>query len=326
MEKEDSVTKRPAFGIGGRTLVDPQHVFQHNAWDNVVWNDEQENIAQKKVTENSEIKVPESQQDEYEKFASKYWDQFYGTHQNRFFKDRHWLFTEFPELASTNTIKTTNDPEPSPEVTFPGAAASTRILEIGCGAGNTVFPILATNNNPDIFIYCCDFSPVAVDIVKSHEDYNPARCHAFVCDVTVSSWNPPFPESSIDIAILIFVLSAITPEKFQHVVEQIHKYLKPGGKVLLRDYGQYDMAQLRFKKGHCLSENFYVRGDGTRVYFFTQEELNSLFVRKAGFVKEISNVDRRLQVNRGKQLQMFRVWIQAKYQKCHEIQTIPSAP
>lgn len=106
------------------------------------------------------------------------------------------MFTEFPEITSLKNEK------------------SSFILEVGCGVGNSVFPILSHCVDKNVHVYCCDFSSNAIQILKENSEYNEEHCTAFVCDVTSDEWNTPFALESLDVILLVFVLSAIQPEKY----------------------------------------------------------------------------------------------------------------
>ncbi|WOL09934.1 hypothetical protein Cni_G18688 [Canna indica] len=231
--------------------------------------------------------------EKYERDAKKYWDVFYKRHQDRFFKDRHYLDKEWGQY-------------------FLGRQGEKLVvLEVGCGAGNTIFPLIATY--PYIFVHACDFSSRAIELVKGHKDFSEDRVHAFVCDLTMHTLSDVIEPSSVDIVTMVFVLSAVSPEKMPLVLHNIRKILKPNGLVLFRDYATGDLAQERLtSKEQQISENFYVRGDGTRAYYFSNKFLVSLFKQNGFSVEEVSICNKQVE-NRSMEVVMNRRWIQAVF-------------
>ncbi|XP_023574919.1 methyltransferase-like protein 8 isoform X3 [Octodon degus] len=319
----------PVAPLGSRILTDPAKVFEHNMWDHMQWSEEEAAAARKKVEENSAVRVEQEEQVDQkakEKMGELPWHLAETNATNCFSRvpeEKEQYEKSSGSLDGQSKEESgglnLNSKEQSKGLLktdlFPGSGATFRILEVGCGAGNSVFPILNTlQNTPEFFLYCCDFAPGAVELIKSHSSYRAAPCSAFVHDVCDEGSPYPFPDGSLDVVLLVFVLSSLHPDRMQGAVNRLSKLLKPGGMLLFRDHGRYDMTQLRFKKGHCLSENFYVRGDGTRAYFFTKGEVHHMFC-KAGLDVKQNLVDHRLQVNRKKQVKMHRVWVQGKFQK-----------
>ncbi|XP_055593888.1 tRNA N(3)-methylcytidine methyltransferase METTL6 [Uranotaenia lowii] len=257
---------------------------------------------QRLLQEQNKRMVSDFQSRKLELEARKHWDLFYKRNETRFFKDRHWTTREFEELLCDGTTSGS------------GATAELkRLLEIGCGVGNLVFPLLEEGIG-HYFIYACDLSPRAVELVKQHNLYNEQHIKAFPCDITTDDVFQTVEPGSLDLITSIFVLSAIHPGKFATVARNLFRLLKPGGMVLFRDYGLYDMAQLRFKAGNKIGENFYMRQDGTRSYFFADAEVERLF-RDAGFETVVNNYIHRRTVNPKEGIDVPRIFVQSKFRK-----------
>lgn len=294
------------FKFGSRYLEADDNVFEFNAWDHVVPDDEYNAYAESQYAHQRENPVTAFDVARFNREPEKWWNKFYANNTSNFFKNRKWLQQEFPIL----TTLTARD------------AGRATILEVGAGAGNTAFPILAANENPNLMVHACDFSSKAVDLIRHNEAFRAENLQANVWDVASHELPPGLEPGSVDVVLLVFIFSALQPEQWDAAVRNIWTLLKPGGHVCLRDYGRGDLTQVRFKKGRLLQESFYIRGDGTRVYFFEEDELRKIWTSPQASITsencfEISSLgaDRRMLVNRRKQLKMFRCWLQGQFRK-----------
>ena len=351
-DPSNNLKRSDPFQFGSRYLLPTHDVFEFNAWDHVETDEVYNRHAEAQYS--NQRQNPVSPYDKYRFNADpeKWWNRFYTNNTSNFFKDRKWLHQEFPILRSVT------EKDAGPKV----------VLEVGAGAGNAAFPIIKANENEELVLHACDFSRKAVELIRGSALYNApsskGHINASVWDVSSSDLPEGVSEDSADVVLLIFIFSALSPQQWDAAVKNIYRVLKPGGEVCFRDYGRGDLAQVRFKKGRWMEENFYVRGDGTRAYFFGQDELRDIWngvrsqksnieddksedlniqeraapnddtkaetdIRAEAAIQEdnsknITNpifdivslgVDRRLLVNRQRQLKMYRCWMQGRFRK-----------
>ena len=321
-----NLKRNDPFKFGSRYLEEGDNVYEFNAWDHVTPDDAYYEYAETQYANQREHPVSEFDKHRFNSEPEKWWNKFYSNNTSNFFKDRKWLHQEFPILS---------------RLTKEGAGKVT-ILEVGAGAGNTAFPILAGNENKDLMLFACDFSQKAVDLIRDNEAFDERKIRAEVWDIAGGNLPSGVEVGSVDVVLLIFIFSALDPRQWAAAVMNVWKALKPGGEVCFRDYGRGDMTQVRFKKGRLLEESFYIRGDGTRVYFFDTEEIRGIWsgnlaehpsvkgdardhdlqptaedVLKPNFTIVSLDADRRMLVNRQKQLKMYRCWLQGRFVKPH---------
>ena len=294
-----------------------QTVLEHNTWDDVVWEESDRLAAERLIA--AQTPAPAAVATECTARATDRWDVHYAANP-RNYKDRRYLHNEFPQLLEPRR-----------------GGGELLVLEIGCGAGNSLLPLLHTN--PTARGFACDLAPSSVELVRERllREGLAHRASTFVWDVALPPPPGALPAEGFDVILAVFTLSApaagnengpsswchgllrrpalwlsrrlaarctreelrcgrsaptqglrcgrartakvshsapsntqaLSPEALPGALAQLHACLRPGGTLLLRDYGRLDLKHLKFAAvpGSRLQSpiagwDWHARGDG----------------------------------------------------------------
>ncbi|CAI4224689.1 unnamed protein product [Auanema sp. JU1783] len=235
--------------------------------------------------------VSDFKKNKLENEAQKNWDKFYNRNTDKFFKDRNWSPEDVKLLCK--------DMDFQADLTY---------LEAGCGVGNMLFPLAFSY--PSLKLQAFDFSKNAVEMLRKRAAEHNMDVETTVLDLSKPIEVPVFSRKA-NFATLIFVMSAIPPEKFATVVANMKDLMADGGSLLIRDYAINDHAMIRFGRESKVADRFYTRQDGTLAYYFELEELVELFERD-GFTCSNKEYLYRRTINKEKGVNVPRAFVQAR--------------
>lgn len=181
-----------------------------------------------------------------------------------FFKERRSLLQQFPLLTKGS------------------AACPLRVLEVGCGTGSAAIALL--RGNPHAIVHATDPCPAAVDqtVVAVASTGLSARLTTALQDTPVTP-AAGLPQPA-DVAMILFTLSAVPGDGDIALVRAAAQAVKPGGVVLVRDYGLYDTRHVNDARkatlldaGGARAHQFqYLRPGGMHRRYYSLEAISEL--------------------------------------------------
>ncbi|KAH9259599.1 hypothetical protein BASA81_002021 [Batrachochytrium salamandrivorans] len=248
------------------------------------------------------------------------WDLFYKLHKDAFFKDRHYFAKEHLRLCSSLQPASVNS-------TFASKKRRVvRILDFGCGVGNSIIPLLETTCSSEVQVEYLglDISPHAVGLLTTRlQAFPDHHLHCMALDLRdANKWNlimqdffhtvpnPQHNEGKFDFCLMIFTLSAFEPIDMQPAAKRVGKVLN--GVLCFRDYSVGDMAMERFSNAQHVGRNLYQRQDGTLSFFFSPAGLIAMLTGVGMRCDWVKTLHRTIE-NRATQTVMKRSWLGAEF-------------
>jgi len=294
------------------------------------YNDFDINVYIEEIKSTGKCTLP-SEMTEYSDSDSMHWNSFFTRHmKGNFFKPRRYLSVEF--FAYLSNLLPHNV-----------------VLEVGCGYGCSMFPLL---ERFQFNFIATDYSAVSLEVLKSHPIYGSIqhRCLVKQWDITL-----PFPRyvddvldkwshlgvGGISCILCVFTLSAIHPalhvdclKHMKSLLEQSNgsEYVSSNDNdnngyksdangstneghssrkfILFRDYGLHDMTMYRHRIRY--DDWFFRRSDGTLAYYFDLSYMRRLAETVGMTVIELQYATVRVE-NRKQSSIMHRVFVHAVF-------------
>jgi SAM-dependent methyltransferase len=150
---------------------------------------------------------------------------------------------------------------------LPRLPGSSRILELGCGDGKTVRPLVQAGCS----VIALDISPQAALLCRKTCP-EPDRVGLLVAD----SRQIPCRDESFDGIIASHIAGHLDRDGRRQLACEALRLLIPGGTFWFRDFSTGDF---RCGRGEETEEGTFLRKNGIATHYFTDDEVRSLFTR-----------------------------------------------